>query len=192
MEITYYFKVHRRVRRKWKAFVHFETPRYRVDTGKLSLLGHSMGGYTALAAGSADPALACVGALAPANLGLMAEGLRAGEPDSEAFISYADTLFMLTDFDGAAMRKDLLETPATRLDTRLFAPGLRGKSVLLATGAEDEVLPPSVMFDPVVAAYRRDPAIRLRAHSIPGDHSFSYSRIELTRLVLDWLRTDCR
>ena len=121
----------------------------------------------------------------------MAEGLRAGDPASEAFIHYADTLFMLKDFDGPAMRKDLLETPATRLDTRLFAPGLRGKSVLLVTGSEDEVLPPPFMFAPVVAAYRRDPAIRLRAHTISGDHSFSWSRIELTRLVLDWLRADC-
>ena len=173
------------------SFLRDNATRYRVDTAKLSLLGHSLGGYASLAAGTTDPALACVGALAPANLGLMAEGLRVNDPDSEAFIRYADTLFMLRDFDGATMREDLLGTPATKLDTRLFAPGLRGKSVLLVTGSDDEVLPPKFMFDPVVAAYRRDPAIHLRAYSIPGDHSFSWSRIELTRLVLDWLRADC-
>ncbi len=166
--------------------------RYRVDTDKLSVLGHSMGGFAALAAGSRDPALACVGALAPVNLGLWAEGLRAGEPSAKEFLEYADTLFMLQGFDSAQMRKDLLSQPAMKLDTRLFAPGLRGKSVLLATGASDKVLPPVSMFFPVVSAYRRDPAIRLHIHTIPGDHSFSYTRIQLTELLLEWLESDCR
>ena len=173
-------------------FLRSNATRYRVDAGRLSLLGHSMGGWAALAAGKQDAGVACVGALAPANLGLMAEGIRAGEPGATAFIDYADTLFMLRNFDGASMRADLLSKPAMQLDTRLFGPGLRGKSVLMVTGANDVVLPPESMFNPVVAAYRRDPAISLKAETIPGDHSFSYSRIQLTRLVLDWLQADCR
>lgn len=166
--------------------------RYRVDVNRLSLLGHSMGGFAALAAGSGDSRLACVGALAPANLGLMAEGVRAGEPGALEFLYYADTLFMLNGFDGGKLKQELLSLPANKLDTRLFGPGLRGKSVLLITGSEDRVLLPGSMFDPLVAAYRRDTGIDLRHHTIPGDHSFSYSRIQLTRLVLDWLHGDCR
>lgn len=34
LEITYYFKVLRPVSRRWKVFVHMETPRHRIDTGK--------------------------------------------------------------------------------------------------------------------------------------------------------------
>lgn len=166
--------------------------RYRVDVNHLSLLGHSLGGYASLAAGSRDPSLVCVGAMAPANLGLMAEGIRAGEPSALAFLDYADELFMLRNFDGARMRKDLLSVPALQLDTRLFGPGLRGKSVMMITGTEDKVLPPSSMFDPTVKAYLRDPAIHLQYHGIPGDHSFSYSRIQLTERILDWLVQDCR
>jgi pimeloyl-ACP methyl ester carboxylesterase len=166
--------------------------RYRVDVNRLSLLGHSMGGFAALAAGTRDTRLVCVGALAPANLGLMAEGVRAGEPGALEFLDYADSLFMLRGFDGASMKQELLSLPANKLDTRLFGSGLRGKSVLLLTGSEDLVLPPASMFDPVVEAYRRDPGIQLYHQAIPGDHSFSYSRIQLTRRVLDWLRSDCR
>ena len=173
-------------------FLRGHATRYRVDTRKLSLLGHSLGGWTALATGRADAGLVCVGAMAPANLGLMAEGVRSGEPDALAFLDYADTLFMLRDFDGASMRADLLSARALELDTRLFGPGLRGKSVFLITGTEDTVLPPNAMFDPVVAAYRRDPAIALTKFAIPGDHSFSYSRIQLTKRVLNWLQSDCR
>ncbi len=173
-------------------FLRENAVRYRVDVNQLSLLGHSLGGYAALAAGSRDPGLACVGAMAPANLGLMAEGFRAGEPSALAFLDYADSLFMLHNFDGARMRNDLLSVPALQLDTRLFGPGLRGKSVFMITGTEDNVLPPPSMFDPTVKAYRRDPAIRLQYHKIPGDHSFSYSRIQLTERVLGWLVHDCQ
>ncbi len=173
-------------------FLRENAVRHRVDVNHLSLLGHSLGGYASLAAGSRDPGLACVGAMAPANLGLMAEGFRAGEPGALAFLDYADGLFMLRNFDGAHMRKDLLSVPALQLDTRLFGPGLRGKSVFMITGTEDTVLPPSSMFDPTVKSYLRDPAIRLQYHKIPGDHSFSYSRIQLTERILDWLVHDCR
>lgn len=173
------------------SFLRDNATRYRVDTNQLILLGHSMGGFAALAAGSRDPAVACVGAIAPANLGLIAEGIRAGEPSALDFLAYADTLFMLRNFDGTSMRKDLLSAMPTRIDSRLFGPGLRGKSVFMVVGTEDTVTPKSD-FDPTVIAYERDPAIKLRASAIPGDHSFSYTRIQLTGLVLDWLESDCR
>lgn len=173
------------------SFLRDNASRYRVKADRISLLGHSMGGFAALAAGSRDPGLVCVGAMAPANLGQMAQGLRVGEPGARGFIDYADTLFMLRGFDGEAMRSDLLSAPAAELDTRLFAPGLRGKSIFMVTGDRDRVLPPAAVFDPVVEAYSADKQLQLQHHTIPGDHSFSYSRIQLTRLVSRWLLTDC-
>ena len=173
-------------------FLRDNATRYRVNTQKLSLLGHSMGGFAALSAGSVDPSLRCVGAMSPANLGLMAEGVRAGEPGAMDFLDYADELFMLRGFDGAQMRKELLSMPAWQIDTRLFAPGLRGKSVFMVVGKDDVVTPAESMFDPTVAAYKRDPAIRLRHFTISGDHSFSWSRVQLTELVLGWLQSECR
>ena len=74
------------------AFLRKNAGPYRVDPDRLSLLGHSLGGFAALAAGSKDKALRCVGAMAPANLGLMAEGVRAGEPGALEFLDYADGL----------------------------------------------------------------------------------------------------
>jgi pimeloyl-ACP methyl ester carboxylesterase len=174
------------------SFLRSNTTRYRIDSRRLTLLGHSMGGYAALAAGRADPGLACIGAIAPVNLGLIAEGIRVGEPSATNFLAYADGLFMLRNFDGEHMRKDLLSVPPWQLDIRMFAPGLRGKSVLMVAGENDVVVLPEAMFDPTVAAYARDPAIKLRHFTISGDHSFSWSRIQLTELVLDWLQEQCR
>jgi pimeloyl-ACP methyl ester carboxylesterase len=173
-------------------FLRNHATRYRVNTRKLSLLGHSMGGFASLAAGSKDRDLVCVGAMSPANLGLMAEGIRVGEPSALQFLDYADGLFMLRNFDGERMRKDLLSASAQSLDTRYFGAGLRGKSVLMIVGRSDVVTPPVSMFDPTVAAYAGDPGIDLQHFTIPGDHSFSWSRIQLTELVLDWLQSDCR
>jgi pimeloyl-ACP methyl ester carboxylesterase len=173
-------------------FLRSNATRYRVNTRKISLLGHSMGGYAALAAGRKDPGLACVGAMSPANLGLMAEGIRVNESSSLQFLDYADGLFMLNNFDGKHMREDLLSISPMSLDTRQFGVGLSGKSVLMVVGDRDQVTPAESMFSPTVAAYERNSAIRLRHYIIPGDHSFSWSRIQLTELILEWLLADCR
>jgi pimeloyl-ACP methyl ester carboxylesterase len=164
----------------------------RVDPSRLSTLGHSLGGYASLAAGARDPQLMCVGAMAAANLGVMAAGIKAGDPGMMSFIDYADSLYMLRGFDGAALRANLENTPMDQLDTTLFARGLSGKSVFLVAGSEDRVTPPALMFTPVVTAYLKQPGIDLHHNQIPGDHSFSRSRIQLTRLLLDWFQNRCR
>ena len=78
------------------------------------------------------------------------------------------------------------------LDTSGFGADLAGKSVFLVVGDKDDVTPAATMFDPVVEAYQAVEGLELEHHTISGDHSFSWSRIELTRLVLDWARADCR
>ena len=166
--------------------------RYRVDPKRLSALGHSLGGYASLAAGSRDHDLVCVGAMAAANLGVMAAGIKAGDPAMLQFIDYADTLFMLRGFDGTALRAGLESSPMAELDTTQFGPGLRGKSVFLIAGSEDTVTPPALMFEPVVSAYLKEPGVDLHHVQIVGDHSFSQSRVQLTSLLLDWFQSRCR
>lgn len=169
-----------------------QAAKLRVDPARLSLLGHSLGGFTSLAAGSRDPGLVCVGAMAPANLGLWKAGLASADPNTARLLAYADSLFMLAQFNGEVMREELEQAPMDQLDTTGFGPGLRGKSVFLVTGDQDTVTPASRMHTPLVAAYSRLPDIRLQHHLISGDHSFSWSRMHLTGLVLDWMQRDCR
>jgi pimeloyl-ACP methyl ester carboxylesterase len=177
------------------AFLRDDTQadRLRVDREALSLLGHSLGGYTALAAGARDRELACVMSLSPANPGLWKAGLQ--QPDDgtvERLSAYADSLFMLRGLSGERLFAELAATPDERLDTTLFGPGLTGKNVLMVVGEQDDVTPATTMFDPVVAAYGTQPGPNLTASVISGDHSFSWSRIALTRLVLGWAGEHCR
>ncbi|MFT6772206.1 MAG: hypothetical protein ACJARU_002429 [Congregibacter sp.] len=59
-------------------------------------------------------------------------------------------------------------------------------------GQQDQVTPAATMFEPVVAAYKKLGDIDLTAKTISGDHSFSWSRIKLTREILSWSDAHCR
>ena len=165
----------------------------RVDRGALSVLGHSLGGYTALASGAADEGLQCVMALSPANPGLWKAGLAAESGDvAERLLPYADSLFMLNDFSAASLREELQSLPDEVIDTTLMAPGLAGKTVLLLVGAQDGVTPVETMFNPVVDAYRAHKSLRFEAGVISGDHSYSGSRMTLTHTLVPWAMAHCR
>jgi pimeloyl-ACP methyl ester carboxylesterase len=166
--------------------------RFRVDVNKLSLLGHSMGGFGALSAGHLEKDLVCVGAMSPANFAVYAGAINAKDPGIEGFKNYIGGLFMLSGFTGDAMTKQLTSVPIDSLDTSKFGPGLHGKSVFMVIGDQDNVTPAEAMFDPVVKAYSEDKDINFQHLKISGDHSFSWSRIKLTDVVVAWLESDCR
>ncbi len=161
----------------------------RVDTEKLSLLGHSMGGYAALAAGANDPDIVCVGAMAPGNVGQFKTAIESGT--GNWILGYADSLFMLRGYSGEKMKQELTGAALDTVDLRTFGPRLKPKSVFLVNGDRDDVTPPDSMFAPIVEAYQRVPGLSLEDHIIKGDHSFSESRQELTGLISRWLRRDC-
>jgi len=166
--------------------------RLRVDTGKLSLLGHSMGGFTALAAGSRDEDVRCVGAMAPANVGSIKLGIGTEDSNSLRIMHYADSLFMLKDYGSQAMLEELRVVSLEEVDTRGFGPGLAGKSVFLIVGDRDQVTPAESAMLPVAEQYSKVPGLKLEHHVISGDHSFSWSRLALTKLIRDWMQRDCR
>jgi pimeloyl-ACP methyl ester carboxylesterase len=167
--------------------------RLRVDTAALSLLGHSLGGYTALATGARDTSLRCVMSLSPVNLGLWQAGMKGPlDANAERLAAYADSLFMLEGLSAARMREELNFADSKILDTRSFGPDLIGKSVLMIVGEQDQVTPAATMFDPVVAEYQKLATLDLSAVKLSGDHSFSWSRIALTREILGWADDRCR
>ena len=163
----------------------------RVDPERLTLLGHSLGGFTALAAGRRE-AVACVGAMAPANPALYRAVATDGRVTLEPRISaYADSLFMLAGFDAGVMRAELAAAPAGEVDTRTFGPGLVGRSVMLVGGERDQATPLDSVFRPIAERYAAVPGLALRSVVLDDDHSFSGSRLRLGRLLLEWLEADC-
>tara|TARA_R110000787_G_scaffold110809_4_gene219476 strand:+ start:396 stop:1277 length:882 start_codon:yes stop_codon:yes gene_type:complete len=154
----------------------------RTDPDKLILIGHSMGGFAALEAAARDETIACVAGIAPANMGPLAD---APAERTDGFASYADTMQMLAGLTGA---NAIAEVKANReaFDTRLLAPKLVGKSVLIIGGDKDTSVPVDSVIAPLVAAYEAEPGIDLTAVILSGDHSFSWSRQQLIDEVVDW------
>ncbi|MEH6490322.1 alpha/beta hydrolase family protein [Hyphomonas oceanitis] len=163
-------------------YLRANAEKLRTDPDKLILVGHSMGGFAALEAAARDETIACVAGIAPANMGPLAD---APAQRTDGFAAYADTMQMLAGLTGA---NAIAEVKANReaFDTRLLAPKLAGKSVLIIGGDQDTSVPVDSVIEPLVAAYEAEQVIDLTAVILSGDHSFSWSRQELIDEVIEW------
>jgi predicted esterase len=125
--------------------------------------------------------------LAAANFG---EYVDVPEPQRQAFSAYTDQLFMLHGYSGAKMLEEL-DLFGAAWDLRSLAPDFEGRAMLLITGENDTVVTPDVQAR-LAAAYARAQGLDITTRLIPGDHSYSSSRIHLQRQVLTWLDNHCR
>jgi len=159
----------------------------RADPGRLSIVGHSLGGFTALRAAAQHKEIVCVVGLAAANF---AQDTGWDEAEKKNFATYTDQLFMLNNYSGSKALAELQANTAA-FDVRNLAGSFAGRSVLLITGKEDTSVPPEVQ-SRIAAAFEKIPDINLTAELIPGDHAFSMSRIRLQHMVIDWMDRNCR
>jgi dipeptidyl aminopeptidase/acylaminoacyl peptidase len=143
-----------------------------VDGDRLAVVGNSLGGYTALAAGAFDQRFKAIAAICP----LIDPRTRPLEPAlAEGFAS------LLNGISGPQVAAQWLALPSAIS----FAPRLAGRPLLLVTAEADEIFAPS-HHAPFAAAMGANPAFTTRA--VPGaDHSFSRQRRELVELCLRWL-----
>ncbi len=155
------------------------TKKYRMDPNRVVLVGHSMGGFMASAAGAQDPKILGVVMIAAWNIGRsakemnpqMARGFFGSEikPLSGCTVDglYADMTAHKNDWD---------------YDT--FVPQLKTRPVLVVS-ANDDLRAANEAF---VTAMKSAGAKRLTAVHFPTDHGFNDHRIALQVAVLDWLK----
>ena len=170
-------------------FVRTEADEYRVDPSKVILIGHSMGGFAALHGAASDGGVSCVAGIAAADLGVLGAALEADAEMADGFAESAAHIGSLNGFDGDAAVDDLISNKDV-YSLMSVAPGLRGKSVLLIAGAQDEVLAPEQNHAPMVEGFRQE-GVNVDARIIDGDHSFSWTRIKLQREIAQWVE-GCR
>jgi len=164
---------------------------HRIDPSRLALVGHSMGGFAALVSASELSAVDCAASLAGANLGLWAEAVRTPEGAARMAGALDGWSGPIRGTSGAALVGEVRQNEA-RFDLRRHAPRLAGKPVLLVAGSRDEVTPPALHHEPLVAALAAQPGAKLHSALLDADHAFADRRVELTRLVVGWLTSDCR
>jgi uncharacterized protein len=161
----------------------------RIDPARLGLIGHSLGGFLALEAAAMDKFIVCTAALAPANMGVMAEAVK-NNPDYRASLA-ADTgeVGPIKGVTGLALIEELENHP--EFDVTTLGADLAPRPLLLIGASNDTVLPTATFHNPIAIAYHRLEWPDLEVLLMDGDHAFSWSRVALSRKVVDWAQRAC-
>jgi pimeloyl-ACP methyl ester carboxylesterase len=157
---------------------------YGIDTNRIVIAGHSMGGFFAARYAAHHPGLAGAVLIDPWNIGASAKALLA-HPDRRQ----EEIASMGEDFGNALPGADAAtltaeeESHARDWDLADDAPALAVRP-LLVIGAEHGN---AAEVAPLVAAIRARHGGQLTSSTMPTDHAFIDHRIALAGAVVDWL-----
>lgn len=163
---------------------------HRLDPRRLTVIGHSLGGFAALMTAAAEPAVTAVVSVAGVDFGAVAAHCREAAADrAELVEAYAAELAPLHGTSGEALVAEL-EAAGESWRLARLAPPLADRPVLLIGASRDSVTPLDVHHRPVVEAFRAEPVERLEHHVFPTDHALSDHRVMLARTILGFLARD--
>jgi pimeloyl-ACP methyl ester carboxylesterase len=168
--------------------------KYRFDTQRFALVGHSFGGWLAFMTAGNEPRSVCVAGLAAWNVGAEAQRFPSHADERRASL---DDFRATTDPEGGPVRAsatDLLDTMiahATAWDYRGQASVIGDRVLLLVAATHDSPDEDVPMHTQMSKALRRAGAKHVTLVTYDDDHPFSSHRIDLARLLTHWLRTTC-
>jgi pimeloyl-ACP methyl ester carboxylesterase len=149
-----------------------------IDTRRIVLAGHSMGGWVTGMVASEDQALAGAILISAANMGMAAQ--MAGDRLEAQAAGNSEALAGTS----PALQAAELRAQAVAFDLRPRAAGLARQPLLVLTS--DDGLKPAT--DPLVTAARAAGGKVTEGHQAT-DHSWSDARIALATRIHDWLET---
>jgi pimeloyl-ACP methyl ester carboxylesterase len=149
-----------------------------IDTGKLVLMGHSMGGWVTALTAAHDKRLAGAVMISPGNLGRLG-----GLPRDKAAAFMRDNGMEALAGTSPEIMADELIANGDRFDMMRAGPALAGVPVLMLT-SDDGGAP---MADALVAGIRGAGGTQASTVHAATDHSWSDARIRLESEIIDWL-----
>jgi pimeloyl-ACP methyl ester carboxylesterase len=157
----------------------------RFDSGRVVLIGHSMGAFAAFKAAAALPAVRDVALLTVWNIGLDAARIARDEETKKRVSYILDGTGCLAGVTRAALLNEILQN-ADAFDLQDDARAFRGRRVLLV-GAKDDLFTPGGLHQSLLAKALRREASLVSERSLAGDHIFSAKRNAVSRVLLKWL-----
>jgi pimeloyl-ACP methyl ester carboxylesterase len=154
--------------------------KYRVDAAKIALIGHSMGGFMASAAGAKDKDVIAIGMIAAWNIGADARSIKDVAARKK---SMAEDIHPLA---GCTTDSLIAEMIAHKddWDYNSFAPQLKNRPVLVVS--TDDGL--RAANDSFVEAMKAAGAQHVTAQHFSTDHGLNDHRIALQTAVIRWLK----
>jgi len=158
----------------------------RFDPARVSVLGHSFGGFVALQAFAADLGLRAAASIAGFDFGVAQDDVSA-EADGRSRYErmWGEMLTPLQGTSAPALVEEMVAA-GDRWSLPTLAPRLAGRDVLLVGTGRDPVAPAERHHAPVAAAFRAH-GVRLAETVLPTDHALSDHRVRLARRVLGFL-----
>lgn len=162
------------------------TDKLRIDAGRISTVGHSMGGHMALAGILDNPSVRCAVSLDGTNLGVLATT----PEELKAFSDYSDGLFMLKGWSGQKSQKEKYEHKE-ELNLLNKVQKIAARPILFIP-ANSKVISMDRIIKPLIEALKATPGSQVQTHVIEDDHSFSASRKQLIDTTLQFLDSNCK
>ncbi|HXZ78452.1 MAG TPA: alpha/beta fold hydrolase [Terriglobales bacterium] len=153
--------------------------KYRIDAGRLVVVGHSFGGFLAGYEASHDPAIRGVAMISATNIGR----INANPREKETRLKRWETQLHPVRGATASALFDEAERHANDWDYVQWAESLRNRSVLLVE-ADDQN---RADMEALATALRQKGSDTVEQRALATDHSFSDHRIALQAIVIEWL-----
>ena len=159
-----------------------------VDAKNIILIGHSMGGFLAFLASIKYPQIKNIASLAGFNFGFFSDYLLQNPQFVAATMDGLSQGTML--LNGTNSEKAYNEMLANKDDWNLLKllPKLKEKNILLVGAEYDYVAPLELHHYPMVEGLKKVGA-NLKSEVYKSGHSFSSTRIKLTKEIIRWLKS---
>lgn len=163
--------------------------RLRLDPSRIVLVGHSMGGFMAVQAASADPAVKGIAMISGADMAgtlvqMQGQGTQAAAVKKMGEALGNEGMAPLTGCTPNGLAQELADHASTwPFMTRVG--GLKDRPALVITS--DDGLAPAD--DAFASALRKAGNTHVTTLHLPTDHAYSDQRIELSKALLQWLAT---
>jgi uncharacterized protein len=159
---------------------------WRVDSKRVVLVGHSVGGFAALTVGAADPEVRSIASISGFDAGRNGNAIAGDQARKERFIGLLKNMNGLRVSDPEALVAQWVSA-APEWQFEKLPPRLGKKNVLLVAASKDTSNPPATHHAPLAAALKAGLGATFTEVWLDTDHSYSDRRIALTRAVLVWL-----